>query len=91
MNINRILFSVISILIMIRVFVTKGHEEAIGISVALVLLGTLIWFTDFWTDYILAFGFWESKATDFKTPGDSSAALVFLAWVVMLVVGWAML
>jgi len=87
---SRIIFIIISLFIIIRLYiVTKNLESTAILTLVLLLISSLIWFNDFWTGYILPFGFWAAQATDFKTPGNSSSALVFLAWIFLLLIGWA--
>jgi hypothetical protein len=83
------LFGVIGALVVIRLIATQGLEAAAAGALAAVFFGTMVWFKDFWAGYVLTFGFWESKASDFKHPARSSAAVALLGWVflILLAVG----
>jgi len=88
MAISRLFFMGIVIAIVARLFWLRDVEPALVGSVGVVLLCTMVWCTQVWVDYILPFGFWASKASDFGSPGKSSGGLVLMAWVLLLLMGY---
>ncbi len=87
MNTDRIIFVAISILIIARAFFIKDTEAAAVVSMGVFIAGTMVWLTDFWTTYMLKWGFIESLARDSRKPGNSSLAVIFLGWVMLLLIG----
>ncbi len=85
----RAVFIGISILVVSRLFIVKDAETAAVGFCAIALAGSLIGFSGFWAEYILQFGFLESFASDSKKPGQSTAAVGFLGWVIFLLIGYA--
>ncbi len=85
---SRAIFIVIALLIVGRLFYVQGMEAAMIALGAVALLATMVWFNDFWARYILTFGFWESKASDFKSPGNSKGAIVMIAWVLLILMAY---
>ena len=88
---SRTIFTALALLIVARLFWMLEPGQAIAGSIGVVVIGTMVWFTDIWTDYILPFGFWETKASDYGSPRNSMGALVILAWVLLAVLGYATL
>ena len=41
----------------------------------------MIWFADHYASYWLGFGFWESKAKDFKQADRQGPVIAFLGWL----------
>ena len=41
----------------------------------------MVRFSVFWTQYLLAFGFRESKATDFRTGENSVPVVALIGWI----------
>jgi hypothetical protein len=86
---SRVVFTGIALAVVARLYALLGIEgAAIGV-VIVTLVGTMVWFNDFWAEYLLPFGFWASKASDFKTPQRSAAAVALIGWVLLLLVAWA--
>jgi len=81
---SRLIFLAICFFIVVRMYMLEGLEAALASSLGVALLASMIWFTDFWTSTIMTFGFWESKAKDFKSPQHSMPALVLMAWILLL-------
>ena len=75
---TRTIFFALAVLVVVRVFLLKGAEAALGAALGVAVLGTMVWFSDFWARYLLAFGFWESKATDFRTAETSAPAVALI-------------
>lgn len=88
---SRLIFIVIAGTIILRLFLVRGIEPATAGAVLVILIGTMVWFSDFWAEYILYFGFWESKAVDYKHPQRSTGAVAFLGWVFLLLLGVAII
>ncbi len=86
--ISRLIFIGIAVLIVVRLYLVRDIDAALVGLVAVILIGTMVWFSDFWSRYILPFGFWESKASDFKTPERSRGAIVFIGWVFLALLGY---
>ena len=53
------------------------------------VLVTVVWFSDFWARYLLTFGFWESKAMDFKTSENSAGAVALIGWISLGMLAYA--
>ena len=85
------IFTGIALVIVVRLFFVVDLGQAFAVSLAVVVIGTMVWFTDILTDYILPFGFWETKASDYGSPRQSMGALVILAWVLLILLGFATL
>lgn len=86
---NRLIFTGIALAVVARFYAVLGIEGATSSLAIVTLIGTMVWFNDFWAEYILPFGFWASKASDFKTPRRSAAAIALLGWVLLLLMAWA--
>jgi len=84
---TRSLFIVIAATIILRLYLVQGIKPAVAGTVLVALIATMVWFSEFWAEYILYFGFWESKASDYKHPQRSTVAVVFLGWVSLLLLG----
>lgn len=56
-----------------------------------VACGSMIFFSQLWTDYILPFGFWESFARDAGNAGRSAPAVAFLGWSGLALMGFGIL
>jgi hypothetical protein len=82
-------FTAVAVLIVVRLFWVRDIESALVGSVAVVLIGTMVWFSDFWTTYILPFGFWQTMATDYNSPERSGGAIAMIGWVLLLLIGYA--
>lgn len=80
---SRVIFIALTALVVARMFVLKGAEAAIGAALGIAVLGTMVWYSDFWARYLLAFGFWESRASDFKTPENSAPAVALIGWILL--------
>jgi len=80
---TRTIFFALAVLVVVRVFLLKGAEAALGAALGVAVLGTMVWFSDFWARYLLAFGFWESKATDFRTAETSAPAVALIGWILL--------
>ena len=80
---TRTIFFALAVLVVVRVFLLKGAEAALGAALGVAVLGTMVWFSDFWARYLLAFGFWESKATDFRTAENSAPAVALIGWILL--------
>lgn len=74
------LFLVFCLLALFRSLYIHPLEQSGAIVLALALLSSLFFQSRFWAEHILTLGFWESKARDFKTAGNSWFALRFLAF-----------
>lgn len=85
---SSIVFAGISILIVARLLVVRDIEAVIAGCVSVAVLGSMVWFSEFWTDYVLPFGFWESKASDHGTPRQSGPAIAMIGWALLLVLGY---
>ena len=81
---TRLIFIVIGMIIVARLYVLEGSEAAIVSLFGVLGLASMVWFSDFWANTILRVGFWESKATDYKSAQNSAPAIVFLAWVLLV-------
>jgi hypothetical protein len=86
---SRLVFAAIALAVVARFYATLGIEGAAGGLLAVALVGTMVWFNEFWAEYLLPFGFWASKASDFKTPQRSAAAVALIGWVLLLLIAWA--
>jgi hypothetical protein len=86
---NRLIFAGIALAVVARLYSVLGIEGAASGLAIVTLVGTMVWFNHFWAEYILPFGFWESKASDFKTPHRSAGAIALLGWVLLLLIAWA--
>ena len=84
---SRTVFIGVSILIVIRLFFFRDGALLAPGAVLIVFAFTLVWFNEFWSEYLLPWGLMAYFATDFKTPGDSSAAVAMLGWAVLLFLG----
>ena len=80
----RLIFILLGVFTIIRLFMLDGIEAASGGLLLVSGLATMIWFPDFWASTLLRFGFWESKATDYKSSQNSSPAIAFLAWILLI-------
>ena len=85
---SSIVFAGISILIVGRLILVRDMEAAIAGCAAVVFLGSMVWFSEFWTDYVLPFGFWETKASDYGTPRQSGPAIAMIGWALLFVLGY---
>jgi hypothetical protein len=86
---SRAIFIVVACLVVVKLYLSFGSGAATGGLALVAFAGSMVWFGDFWAEYILPFGFWHSKATDFKTPERSAGALAVLGWVMLLLLGYA--
>jgi len=86
---SRLIFTGIALAVVARFYAVLGIEGAASGLVVVALVGTMVWFSDFWAEYLLPFGFWASKASDFKTPERSAAAVALIGWVLLLLIAWA--
>jgi len=86
---SRTIFFTLAGLIVVRVFLLKGAEAAFGAALGVTVLGTMVRFSDFWAHYFLAFGFWESKATDFRTAENSAPAVALIGWILLSLSAYA--
>lgn len=84
---SRTTFIGISILIIIRLFFFRDGELVIAGSVLILFAGSMVWFNEFLAEYVLGVGFMELFASDFNNPERSSAAIAFLGWVMLLLLG----
>ena len=91
MHISRVIFIGIAIFIVSRLFLLQGIEVAAAGLFGVTVIGAMVWFSGFFAEYILPFGFWESKARDFKKPQQSESAVVMIAWIFLLLLGYATL
>ena len=65
----------------VRVIFVGDLEFSVA-AIALGLLGLgMIWFAHPLATYWLGFGFWESKAKDFKQAGKQGPVIAFLGWL----------
>jgi len=69
-------------------YVAFGFDASIGIIIVLMIAGSMTLCSRFWAEYIIAFGFWERFAKDFKEPLNSQPAIAFLGWVLLLLITW---
>ena len=83
-----IVFILLAASIIVRLFMHRDPVAAMGGSLGVLVIGSMIWFRQFWIIYVLPFGFWEARAKDFKNPQASTDALVLVAWVLMLVMAY---
>ncbi|MCB1614926.1 MAG: hypothetical protein KDI30_02825 [Pseudomonadales bacterium] len=79
MKISELFFSAVCLLALLRSIFIHPLEQFMGVAIASILLGSLFFYSKFWAEHILGLGFWESKASDFKTAKNSWLALRFLA------------
>ena len=86
---KRLIFIAIALAVVARLYAVLGIEGVASGLVIVTLLGTMVWFNEFWAEYLLPFGFWASKASDFKTPQRSAAAVALLGWVLLMLVACA--
>jgi hypothetical protein len=86
---KRLIFIAIALAVVARLYALLGIEGVASGLVIVTLLGTMVWFNEFWAEYLLPFGFWASKASDFKTPQRSAAAVALLGWVLLVLVACA--
>ena len=84
---SRTSFIGIAILIIIRLFFFRDGVTLVPGCVLILFAFTLVWFSEFWAEYLLPWGLMAYFATDFKTPGDSSAAVAVLGWAILLALG----
>jgi len=84
---SRVVFIGISIFLVAWFLLFREFEKAIAGSFVILVAASMVWCNNFWTSYILRWGFLESFASDFKSAGRSSAAITFLGWVVLLLTG----
>lgn len=84
-----IVFVVISIVMVARLYVLAGVEAAAGGLALAAVAATMVRFNEFWAEYILPFGFWASMASDSRNPGRSSAAVALLGWVLLILLAAA--
>jgi len=84
---SRTVFAGIALLIILRLVFFREGEMLFAGSVLILLAGTMVWFSDFWSDYLLTWGFMAYFASDFKAPQNSSAAVAMLGWVILLFLG----
>ena len=80
---SRTIFITLAALVVVRVFLVKGSESAFGVALGVAVLGTMVRFSDFWAQYLLAFGFWESKATDFRAAENSVPVVALIGWILL--------
>jgi glucan phosphoethanolaminetransferase (alkaline phosphatase superfamily) len=85
MNISRLVFIIISIVVIIKVYMVKSLDEASVISFAVLVSASMVWFTDLWVVF-MRFGFMESMARDSRTPQNSTAGIIALGWIILLVI-----
>lgn len=85
----RLVFLVIAALIVARLYIVEGAHAAGGGLGIVAITGAMIWFSRFLAEYLLPLGFWASKATDFKHPERSAAAIALIGWVLLLLAAWA--
>lgn len=83
------IFSAIALLIVVRLFFVLDLGSALAVSLAVAVIGTMVWFSDIWTHYILPFGFWQTMARDYSSPERSGGAIVMIGWVLLILLGFA--
>lgn len=81
---SRLIFIAISVFIVARLYVLNGTEAGLVALIAVISLALMIRFADFLMNMVLGMGFMASKARDFKSPQNSVPALIFLAWVFLI-------
>jgi len=84
----RIIFTAIGGSIIARLFLIDDLESTLVGMGSVLFCGSMIFYNHLWAEYILPFGFWESKASDFKQPQNSAPAVAFLGWVFLLLLGY---
>ena len=67
-----------------RLYLFRGIDAAAGGLIASILIGSMIWRSDVWAEYVLPFGFWASKASDFERASHSAAGIAIMGWALML-------
>ena len=87
MSISRLVFFMISITIISGAYLQHGIEMAIAVAISILFSASMVWFNTFWANYLLPWGFMEYFSSDFKSPGNSAPAIVFLGWVILLILG----
>ena len=88
MRISRVIFLVISILVITRLFLVKDIEIAAIGTISVFVAATMVWFSGFWAKYLLGFGFMEQMATDYNNSGASAGAIALLGWIVLLLLAY---
>lgn len=71
-------------LISFRLIILKNLDLVIACAIGLSICWFFIFKSRFLAETILPFGFWESFASDRKTPENSSPAIAFLGWFFLL-------
>lgn len=79
----------LGIFIVGRLYALHGIDAAVPGLGAVALFGSMVWGKDFWAEYLLPFGFWASKASDFEHPGPSAGGVAIVGWVLLIVLAWA--
>lgn len=91
MMMSRIILIAIILTCVIRTYLLQGWESALGmLSINLITASTII-YSRFWATYILPFGFWEHKATDFKKASQQWPVIKGLGWFALGLMLWAVL
>jgi len=80
----KLIFIAISVFIVARLYIIEGNQAALGGLVGVVSLALMVQFADFWANTVLRMGFIASKASDYKSAQNSVPALIFLAWVFLI-------
>jgi len=81
---SSLIFIAISIFIVARLYVLNGTEAGLVGLIVVISLALMIRFADFLMNTVFRFGFIASKASDYKSPQNSVPALIFLAWVFLI-------
>lgn len=84
MTFGTVMSIILAVLIIVRAAMMQSLEDAIIGAVGVIFIGTMIWFKNVWAEYILPFGFWESKAKDYKNAAGSAPAIAFIGWVLLV-------
>ena len=77
---------IVTCLILIRIILMQGWEDAVAMTIGLTVILAMIWFNGFWAKYILPFGWLASKANDFKKAEYSAPAIALIGWVLLLLI-----
>jgi len=86
---SRVLFAGSALFVVLKLFSVRDFESAVGGTVGVLVTASMMWFSDFWATYILPFGFWASKASDYRSPGNSEGAIILLAWVFLALIAYS--
>ena len=81
----------ISLFVVGRLYAMQGVEAALTGLGGVALFGSMVWYSEFWAEYVLPLGFWASKASDFDRPGRSAVGITLIGWVLLLLLAGAVL